>query len=45
MTDATLRERIEIALSQNASGTANGDAFQVIDDLLSALESGEIRAA
>ena len=45
MTGATLRERIEIALSQNASGTDNGDAFHVIDDLLSALESGEIRAA
>jgi 2,3,4,5-tetrahydropyridine-2-carboxylate N-succinyltransferase len=45
MTAAILRERIESALSQNASGALNGDAFQVVDDLLSALESGEIRAA
>jgi 2,3,4,5-tetrahydropyridine-2,6-dicarboxylate N-succinyltransferase len=45
MMAAILRERIESALSQNASGAANGDAFQVVDDLLSALESGEIRAA
>ena len=45
MTGTSLRERIEIALSQNASGAVNGDAFQVVDDLLSALESGEVRAA
>jgi 2,3,4,5-tetrahydropyridine-2,6-dicarboxylate N-succinyltransferase len=45
MTGAALRERIEKAISQNDSGTANGDSFQVVDDLLSALESGEIRAA
>ena len=45
MTSATLRERIENALAPSASGTANADARAVVDDLLSALESGEVRSA
>ena len=45
MSSATLRERIETALAASAAGSSNGDARAVVEDLLSALESGEVRAA
>ena len=45
MSGAPLRERIETALAESAAGSSNGDARAVIEDLLSALESGEVRAA
>jgi len=45
MSYAALRERIESALSGSAAGAAGSDARTVVDDLLTALESGELRAA
>ena len=45
MTGATLRQRIEQELANAAGGSPGSDARQVVDDLLSALESGEVRAA
>jgi 2,3,4,5-tetrahydropyridine-2-carboxylate N-succinyltransferase len=45
MTTASLRQRIEKALADNASGGTQSDRGAVVADLLSALESGEIRAA
>ena len=46
MTDAgLLRERIERALSDAAGGATGSDARKAVDDLLSALEAGEIRSA
>jgi 2,3,4,5-tetrahydropyridine-2-carboxylate N-succinyltransferase len=46
MTDRdALRERIEAALSAVASGGAPRDAKPAVDDLLSALESGDVRSA
>ena len=46
MTDvASLRERIERALSDAASGADGNEARETIDDLLTALEAGEVRAA
>ncbi len=46
MTDAVaLRARIEAALAEVAAGTIPGEAKAVIDDLLSALEDGEVRSA
>lgn len=45
MTGATLRQRIERELANAAGGSPGSDARQVVDDLLSALESGEVRAA
>ncbi len=46
MTDvASLRERIERALSDAASGADGNESRETIDDLLTALEAGEVRAA
>ena len=45
MSGTTLRERIETALAASAAGSSNGDARAVIEDLLTALESGEVRSA
>ena len=45
MTGATLRERVEHELANAAGGSPGSDAPQVVDDLLSALESAEVRAA
>jgi 2,3,4,5-tetrahydropyridine-2,6-dicarboxylate N-succinyltransferase len=45
MTPPTLRDRIEQELANAATGSPRRDAGQVVNDLLSALESGEIRAA
>ena len=45
MTGAILRQRIEQELANAAGGSPGSDARQVVDDLLSALESGEVRAA
>jgi len=46
VTDAgLLRERIERALSDAAGGATGSDARKAVDDLLSALEAGEIRSA
>lgn len=45
MTGATLRQRIEQELANAAGRSPGSDARQVVDDLLSALESGEVRAA
>src|SRR5687767_10315810 len=45
MSSGTLRERIGSALAASAAGTSNDDARAVVEDLLSALESGEIRSA
>jgi 2,3,4,5-tetrahydropyridine-2-carboxylate N-succinyltransferase len=40
-----LRERIETALSTVASGGSAADARSVVDDLLTALEDGDVRSA
>ena len=45
MTASTLQGRIETALSHSAAGSNPDDAFRIVDELLTALESGEIRAA
>ena len=45
MSGMTLRERIETALAASAAGSSNGDARAVVEDLLTALESGEVRSA
>ena len=42
---ATLRERIESALSEAAGGNVPADARSTVDDLLTALEAGEVRSA
>ena len=45
MSSPSLRERIESALAASAAGSSNGDARAVVEDLLTALESGEVRSA
>jgi 2,3,4,5-tetrahydropyridine-2-carboxylate N-succinyltransferase len=40
----SLRERIELALADEGGAAASG-ALEVVDDLLTALEAGEVRAA
>jgi 2,3,4,5-tetrahydropyridine-2,6-dicarboxylate N-succinyltransferase len=41
----SLRERIESALEDSSSGSAATEVRRTIDDLLTALESGQVRAA
>ncbi|HXV16681.1 MAG TPA: hypothetical protein VD758_07875, partial [Gemmatimonadaceae bacterium] len=41
----SLQQRIEHALADAAAGSPPGNARAVVDDLLSALEAGEVRAA
>jgi 2,3,4,5-tetrahydropyridine-2-carboxylate N-succinyltransferase len=41
----SLQQRIEQALADTAAGSAPANAREVVDDLLAALEAGEVRAA
>ncbi|HEX2722001.1 MAG TPA: hypothetical protein VHM24_03725, partial [Gemmatimonadaceae bacterium] len=45
MSSISLRERIESAVAEHAAGSSPGDSRAAVEDLLSALEAGEVRAA